>query len=183
MKIYEINNQRQADRLLDEMFRYKNTWGITVQDAARFCSNLVSKNLLRMHVWEYDPIDRSYSDVYKQNHGEWMHSAGRTISHNDLGMRWAGRMLTMGHDVKLSDSPDIWGKLSDDCSNATIVGDVGQCSVFPAFKDGLYGMITGSLWVSVFEGREVILEAMCDIAYVLQESQYNKGMLPRLVYD
>ena len=164
VKTRQITNEAEQIRCLDMMFRYKNTWRIPVRDASNLLPRLVSKGWYAMYIMQYDPLPDELLTQYVQSHGQWMHGGGHTKQHNNLGMRWAMNMINMGHSVDLSDAPDIHGSIRLGSNTIRIYGDVGQCSMFPAWFDYGRWMQQGQLWINVFEGMELILEAQDNIA-------------------
>jgi len=156
---------------LDRMFRYRNSARISHRDAADMIYKLVSKGWFQLVHYQYDPLPSELAEMYIQKHGTWDHQGGHTRGHNNLGMRWAMQMELEGHTVMLGDSPDISGELDLPAETngpngevlpplkTRICGDVGQCSLWPAFMLSGCFMSRGNLWISVFPGEEYILEA------------------------
>ncbi len=164
-KFTAVQDKIIMHRLADKMFRYKNSYRIPQGDAAGMIYGLLDKGHFSMYTLQYDVIPHHYRDEYIRRHGDpWYHSAGTTRNHNDLGMRWAVMMEDEGHVVSLSDSPDISGKLNLDADGShSFNGDVGQCSLFPAFAFSSFKVRRGYVWISVFEGLEICLEAETDL--------------------
>ena len=155
----QITDKNLQWRYAETMFRFKSIEPLSKLDVMQSAKAILTSGLWSFVVNEYQTIPTQYAELYKKKYGEWHHQAGRTREHNDLGMRWAGRIVSKGGTVELDDSPDIYAKLK----NIKIIGDVGQCSFYPAAIFNLRCMQKGDLWISVFENKEIILEAQTDI--------------------
>lgn len=161
----QIQDKEQQWKLAELMFRFNSLAPLSKLDLMQSAKDLLTSGFWTFCIYEYPTINNKYASFYVDKHGEWMHQAGRTTSHNQLGMNWAGRIISIGGDVYLDDSPDISAIIND----IRIIGDVGKCSFYPAALFQLRSMQKGDLWISVFDGREIIMEAQDDIFPLLQE--------------
>jgi len=111
-------------------------------------------------------VKREWAKMYVDKYGRWMHSAGYTEAHNNLGMAWAwwANEYSRFDKLFLSDSPDIYGELE----GQRVIGDIGQCT-YIAWCDGIMGSFGfHDLWISVLDyDTQVVVEAQANIGMMM----------------
>lgn len=116
---------------------------------------------------EYDLRDEPLRAgfAWLRDSGEWGHSGH---AHNVIGHQYWSLFKRCYPDgeIHFADSPDFSGYFMADGVKNEFMGDVGTVSASAFFLDVVPHMSKGTLWITVHERHQILIEASYDIERV-----------------
>lgn len=114
----------------------------------------------------HEPLQDGFE--WSLDDGEWRHSG---YAHNVVGHQYWSLFKRCHPDgeIHFADSPDFSGYFMADGVKNEFMGDIGTVSASAFFLDVVPRMRKGSLWITVHEQQQIIIEASYDIERVAHE--------------